>query len=225
LETKNGLLFPLDQQLKAPVRTLIDKAIFNGSKIKTDKADKSLLLEVDEQKIPFMSWSAGQKEFMPLLLAFYWLCPSSKTSTKDEIKVVIIEEPEMGLHPKEVVAVLIQILDLISRGYQVIVSTHSPIFLEFAWAFKALKESKSEDGLFKLFGLKKTQPTNRLFEGMMSKDVKTYFFDRENDKVNVRDISSLDAGNEDKGVADWGGLSSFIGKAVDIISDLPENEE
>lgn len=225
LESNVGTLYPVDQKLKAPVRELINNSIFGGGKIFSERnIRKTLKMNVGKQNIPFMTWSAGQKEFMPLLLAFYWLCPSSKISRKDDIKVVFVEEPEMGLHPKAIVAVLVQILDLISRGYQVVVSTHSTVFLEFAWAFRALKKSHSEDGLYKLFGLKKTQPNKRLFEGLLEKEVKTFYFDRKDERVDVRDISSLDAGNEDLGIADWGGLSSFISNAADIISELPEDE-
>jgi predicted ATPase len=167
-----------------------------------------------------MTWSAGQKEFMPLLLSFYWLCPASKISKRDAIDYVVIEEPEMGLHPQAIVSVILQIIDLISRGYKVVVSTHSPVLLEFAWAFNYLKKSKAnDDSLFDLFGIKKTAPTKRLFENILSdKTISTYYFDRENDKVTVKDISSLDAGSEDSAMSEWGGLSHFSGKATDVIT-------
>jgi predicted ATPase len=175
-----------------------------------------------------MTWSAGQKEFMPLLLSFYWLSPSAKVSRKDEIKYVVIEEPEMGLHPQAIKSVLLQIIDLISRDYKVIVSTHSPVLLEFAWAFNSLKVNKaSSDEFYDLFSLKKTTATIRLFEDLLEqKEVNTYYFDRQDHEVVVKDISSLDAGSTDTSISEWGGLSSFSAKAAEIIANsVAQNEK
>ena len=219
LSKKNSQLFPVAQQLKAPIRNAINQAIFNGGRVITDrKKRKSLNMEIDEQRIPFMSWSAGQKEFMPLLLAFYWLCPPSKVSKKAGIELVILEEPEMGLHPKAIIAVLLQVLDLVARGYKVILSTHSTLFLEFAWAFQYFKEHKFEDGLYKLFDQKKGPTIGNIFHGLTKKKVKTYFFNREKQKVTVQDISTLDAEDTDNAVANWGGLSSFASRALDLVA-------
>ncbi|HOY13809.1 MAG TPA: AAA family ATPase, partial [Saprospiraceae bacterium] len=219
LSKKSSQLFPVDQQLKAPIRKAINEAIFNGGKVVTDrKKRKSLNMEISDQKIPFMSWSAGQKEFMPLLLAFYWLCPPSKVSKKGGIDLVILEEPEMGLHPKAIIAVLLQVLDLVARGYKVVLSTHSTIFLEFAWAFQYFKENKYEDGLYKLFDQKKGFTISKIFDGLTKKKITTYFFNRENQKVSVQDISTLDAEDLDSAVANWGGLSSFASKAQELVA-------
>ena len=46
-----------------------------------------------------MVWSAGQREFVPLLLGMYWLMPPAKISPAQRLEWVVIEEPEMGLHP------------------------------------------------------------------------------------------------------------------------------
>ncbi|MBI4648142.1 MAG: ATP-binding protein [Bacteroidia bacterium] len=177
-------------------------------------------MEVEGMSVPFITWSAGQKEFMPLLLGFYWLCPPSKVSRKDDFKYVVIEEPEMGLHPEAIKSVILQLIDLLSRDYKVIISTHSPVLLEFAWAFYFFKKSKvSDDALFELFEISKTAGTKRLFEGIISnKQINTYYFDRQNEKVITKNISALDAGSEDYAISGWGGLSAFAGKATDIVS-------
>lgn len=226
---KDNDIFPKNQQLKAPLRDSFNESIFHDGKIVLDKTSKKRFkLNVGNSSIPFMTWSAGQKEFMPLLISFYWLCPASKSSRKDEIKYVVIEEPEMGLHPQAIESVILQIIDLISRDYKVIVSTHSPVLLEFAWAFQLLKESDANDkSLYDLFNLKKSAPLIRLFEGLLkSKNIKTYSFDRNSNKeVHVKNISSLDAGSDDKSIAEWGGLSSFIAKATDLISKISLNEK
>jgi predicted ATP-dependent endonuclease of OLD family len=231
VDNKNDVIFPKSQRLKESLRDSFNKSIFHDGKIILDQSGSKkrfkLSINNSSASIPFMTWSAGQKEFMPLLLSFYYLCPASKTSKKDAINYVIIEEPEMGLHPQAIESVILQVIDLLSRGYKVIISTHSPVLLEFAWAFNLLKETKAkENPLFDLFDVGKTPTYTLLFKNLLkTKQLKTYYFDRVNNTVSVKDISSLDAGSEDIAVSEWGGLSSFASKASDIVSKSVANEE
>ena len=39
------------------------------------------------------------------------LSPGSRINKRKEIKTIVIEEPEMGLHPRAIVAVMLSILD------------------------------------------------------------------------------------------------------------------
>ena len=215
--------------LKQELRTSFDKSIFHGGKVVTDRIGKKRFkLEIGKSSIPFMAWSAGQKEFMPLLLSFQYLCPNGIRNNKvHHIKYVIIEEPEMGLHPQAIQSVLLQVLDLMSRGYQVIISTHSPIVLEFAWAMEYLKKNSADyKSLALLFNLKSISTGIRIvLSKALDSKIKTYFFDRNNTKVIVRDISSLDAGSNDEGISEWGGLASFNSRAIDIVSNSYPNEE
>jgi predicted ATP-dependent endonuclease of OLD family len=219
---KQEAVFPQGNRLKAPLRKSFNDSIFHDGKVIIDNksGQKKFKMEIDGMNIPFMTWSAGQKEFMPLLLSFYWLCPPSKISKRDSIKYVIIEEPEMGLHPQAIKSVLLQVIDLLSRDYKVIISTHSTVLLEFAWVFNFLRQSKAgENALFDLFEMSKTAPTKRLFENIIRDKVfNTYYFNRENNKVTVKDISTLDAGSEDSATSNWGGLSEFAGIATNIVS-------
>jgi energy-coupling factor transporter ATP-binding protein EcfA2 len=223
--SKQGAIFPRPQRLKDTLKTSFNDSIFHDGEVVIDdkSGQKKLKMNVGNMSLPFMTWSAGQKEFMPLLLSFYWLCPPSQTSQKEAIKYVVIEEPEMGLHPQAIKSVLLQVMDLIDRGYKVIISTHSPVLLEFAWALTLLKENKADfKALLALFDLKNTAPIKEMFKNILdNKSINTYYFDRGSDnKVTVKDISSLDAGSEDAAVSEWGGLSSFISKASDIISKI-----
>jgi predicted ATP-binding protein involved in virulence len=229
---ENGMdkdvLFPMPQRLKEPLRDSFNSSIFHNGKIRIDKTGKKRFkLDVGKSSIPFMAWSAGQKEFMPMLLSFYGLCPSSKASRKDSIRYVILEEPEMGLHPEAIQSVILQIIDLMSRDYKVIVSTHSPVLLEFAWAFNIMKEAKlDKTALSKLFNLKQTTPIQRLFKDILeTKTVNTFYFDRQNDQITIKDISSLDAGSDDLAIAEWGGLSSFSAKATEIVLNIAAHED
>lgn len=226
---KSESIFPVSNRLKKPLRDSFNDSIFHDGKIVMDErsGQKKLRMEVDGMSVPFITWSAGQKEFMPLLLGFYWLCPPSAVSRRDDYKFAVIEEPEMGLHPQAIKSVILQIIDLLSRDYKVIVSTHSPVLLEFAWAFSLLKKSKvSDDALFELFEMKKTAPTKRLLNDIISnKTINTFYFSRQNNEVISKDITSLDAGSEDEAISEWGGLSQFAGKATVIVSKYFVNEE
>jgi len=69
-------MFPLDRRLKKPLRDSVDQAIFHGARMELDESQlqRRIVLTINGAKLPYMTWSAGQREFMPLLLGLYWLC-------------------------------------------------------------------------------------------------------------------------------------------------------
>jgi energy-coupling factor transporter ATP-binding protein EcfA2 len=228
--SKQEAIFPRSQSLKDSLKVSFNDSIFHDGEVVIDEksGQKKLKMNIKGMSLPFMTWSAGQKEFMPLLLSFYWLCPPSKISQRDKIKYVVIEEPEMGLHPQAIKSILLQVMDLMSRGYKVIITTHSPVMTEFAWAVKLLQENKADyKSLLELFDMNNTPPIKKIFTTILNeKSIKTYYFGREKDnEVVVKDISSLDSGSEDVAISEWGGLSSFISRASDIISTIIANNE
>jgi predicted ATPase len=228
---QNNEFFPMTKRIKAPLSRILDEAIFHGAKVKSDRTSQKrrFVLEVGKTQLPFMTWSAGQKEFMPLLLSLYYLMPSAKIKLKDEIKAVIIEEPEMGLHPKAIQALMVVFLELIARGYKLIISTHSPVLLELLWALKYIRESGTYKDILELFSIDNNNSNNSFrstFETVIAKKTfATYYFDQGEDGVSIKDISSLDAGSEDNSIANWGGLTDFASKAGDIVSRLAANEK
>jgi predicted ATP-binding protein involved in virulence len=233
-ETLNGdhvrsNVFPKTNRIKEPLRKILDESIFHGARVESDNTSlkRRFLLEVGKSKLPFMTWSAGQKEFMPLLLSLYYLMPSSKVRLKNDIRTVIIEEPEMGLHPKAIQALMVVFLELMSRGYKLIISTHSPVLLELLWALKYIKNLKGNSSdLFELFSLEKSTSMLATFRTVIKeKTFATYFFEQNKEGVSVKDISSLDAGSEDESVANWGGLTDFASKAGEIVAKLVANED
>ena len=217
-------IFPASNRLKSALKQSFDDNIFHGGKIvmEENSGQKKMKMKIDNMNIPFMTWSAGQKEFMPLLIAFYCLSgPASQVFKKDNYKYVVIEEPEMGLHPQAIKAVLMEILDLIHNGLKVIVSTHSTTLLDFAWAFNIIKKSSAknkDNALYEMFELPHNDATSQIFEGLLDKHLSTYYFSRSaNGKVTSANISSLDAGSEDSSISEWGGLSQFSSKVADIV--------
>jgi hypothetical protein len=227
-------IFPMGSRLKNDVRKSIDDSIFHSGKVVLDhnNTQRKMKLEVDGVRIPFMAWSAGQKEFMPLLLAIYCLSgPPTQVVNKADYKWAIIEEPEMGLHPSAILSVLLELLELIKSGYRVIVSTHSSTFLEFVWAFNtlhSLPSVKFKKAMCELFGVKNGSNTSALFADLQEKDIKTFYSGKKTNigKSVFLDISTLDSLSEDSLVSEWGGLISFSGKASEIVCKyVNETEE
>lgn len=218
----NTTLFPVKTRLKSAQKRSFDSSIFHGGRVEleNENGQRKMRMKVDGMDMPFMTWSAGQKEFMPLLMGFYCVSgPPMQLLNKDQYDYIVIEEPEMGLHPKAVMSVLLEILELVQMGKKVIVSTHSTVPLEFVWAFNILKRSANknkEAGLAKLFDV--SGKGAGIFAGIFDKSIRTYAFERKGEKVESIDISSLDALDEQPVVSEWGGLSSFATRASELVT-------
>lgn len=215
--TSNQVLFPLREEKSECINASFNENIFHDGKVIIDdrSGQKKMRMEIGGLSLPFMTWSAGQKEFMPLLMAFYRLKDKQNAST---YKYVVIEEPEMGLHPNAIQTVLLQVIALMSAGYKVIISTHSPVLLDFAWAntlLKSIPKNKYTEALKLLLG----ENQESLYSKLNSKVIKTYYFSRQNDNlVRTRDISELDVSSDDAAISEWGGISQFSSLASEIVS-------
>ena len=222
LGSGEGAIFPQVGRMNKTLRDLIGKSIFGEAEVKLDRSGlrKRIVLDVAGTQLPFMTWSTGQREFTPLLLGLYWLMPSGKAEKKDNINWVVIEEPEMGLHPKAISAVLTVFLELMRRGYKVIISTHSSQVLELVWAIQYLVKASAEPGqLLKVLDMKSNYFSKPLAEAVLGKIFKTYYFSRLDKNVHVKDISALDAEHPDEAVSDFGGLTAFSTKVSDVVSE------
>jgi energy-coupling factor transporter ATP-binding protein EcfA2 len=217
-------IFPKAGKMSESIRERINDGIFHGATVELDKDSlrRRFLLRVGESRLPFMTWSAGQKEFMPLLLSLYHLIPSGIATKKENIDWVVIEEPEMGLHPQAIQTVMLLALQLIQRGYKVVISTHSPVLLELVWVINNVKNlGGNADDLFKLFNIKNGPAIREIFQDVINlKAFTTWYFERKKDGVHIQDISTLDAGSDDPDISNWGGLSEFASRAVEVVSKL-----
>jgi hypothetical protein len=213
--------FPVHPSLKPEFQELIARDILPRFELRidTDRAQRRLVLSSDKEEtpLPFMVWSAGQREFVPLLLGLYWLMTSSGASKRKGVEWVVIEEPEMGLHPRAVEIVILMIFELIKRGYRVCLSTHSPQVLDAVWVLRYLKMAKADPKeLLRVFEVPTTERMIGLARTVMKKQLKVHYFDRESGKT--RDISDLDANSEDAIEAGWGGLTDFSGRAIEAVA-------
>ena len=229
LGSGKGPIFPQAGRMNKTLRDAIARSIYGDAEIRLDRSGlrKRIVLDVAGTQLPFMTWSTGQREFAPLLLGLYWLMPSGRVRKKDNINWVIIEEPEMGLHPQAISALLLIFLELLRRGYKVIVSTHSSQILELIWAIRFIAKSNSAPTrLRQLLDLDANVYSKDLTETILNeKTFKTYYFSRQESIVNVKDISTLDAEDPDEAVSDWGGLTLFSTKSADIVTRAVSESE
>lgn len=223
----DGVVFPAHEEMDSS----FDQSIFHGGRIIADESSgqKKMRMEIDGMSVPFMTWSAGQKEFMPLLMAFYCLYGHySAVAPKDKYEYVVLEEPEMGLHPQAIKTIILQVLELMQMGYKVVISTHSPVFLEFAWAFNLLNshvKKEKNKALLEIFDLGSATSIGDRLDGIFSKSVRTYYFVRKSGKVQSLDITSLDAGDDNPDISEWGGISQFAGKVSEIVAQYMSTDE
>lgn len=224
MQTEIGLdedVFPRQQRLNQALRTPLEKHIFGGFGLRRDTSGHQgrLVLNRDAGRaLPYLVWSAGQREFVPLLLGLYWLLPPAQAPTRGELEWVVIEELEMGLHPNGIGAVLNLVMELRSRGYRVCLSTHSPHVLDVVWALQFFQDHEGTPGdVLKLLELPSNSRTKRLAGCALESEFKTYYFERNGA---VRDISGLDPGSEIAAEGGWGGLTEFSGKVGDVVAEV-----
>ncbi|SAY39278.1 AAA family ATPase [Candidatus Synechococcus spongiarum] len=221
-----GNVFPRQNRLSAELRKPLEEHIFNKFALRTDTSahQRRLVLKSSSGRpLPYLVWSAGQREFVPLLLGLYWLLPSAKISCR--AASVVIEEPEMGLHPNGISAVLNFVMELRSRGYRVYLSTHSPHVLDIVWALRFFQKNNGQQkDVLKLLGLSSTPKTRQIAAAVLEKksEFRTYYFARDS---KVHDISPLDPGSETLAEGGWGGLTEFSGRVGDVVAEVGNRNE
>jgi len=223
---KADRLFPQANRLNGHLRKLVDEAFFRGFGLELSRDtsfQKKLVLRREQIQLPFMAWSAGQREFSPLLLGLYWLMPAGKVSQRDHLQWVVIEEPEMGLHPKAISAFMALVLELLRRGYRVCLSTHSPQVLDVVWALQTLKAHGGTDrDVLRLLNLPSNPVMKAMAGAVLGKSISVMYF---KPGAGPADISSLDPGSSEAGVAGWGGLTEFTANVGDVVAEVVARRE
>jgi hypothetical protein len=168
-----------------------------------------------------MTWTAGQREFTPLLLGLYHLLPPRKFKKRPEVDWVVIEEPEMGLHPDAVSVCMLLVLDLLWRGYRVVISTHSPLVLDIVWAVQRLAATGARWQLLAdAFRVPLTPAIATVMKHALQSDYRVYYLHQEPEagkRVVAKDISSLDPSAPDEHEAFWGGLTDFSSSFGEVV--------
>jgi len=215
------IIFPLPDIFDQTLIELINASIFNNAKVILEKGlQKRIMLELENnQRLPFLIWSSGQREFVPLLLSLYRLLPSLKKKT-DQIEWIVIEEPEMGLHPKAISAVLLLLIQLVAQGYKLIISTHSTQVLDMIWAITELKSNQAIPSL--LLEIFTPNLINTLEETAQElvkhKQLQTYYFSLEKQGTRIKDISKLELDSNKQEISSWGGLTEFSSRVAQVVA-------
>lgn len=224
--SQEPILFPHPQRLKLILKNKIDAHIFTGMQLESVIRDfqKRMVLKVPDSKnstgLPYLTWSAGQREFTPLLMGLYWLIPPARLQKRSDIDWVVIEEPEMGLHPDGIATAILLVMELLARGYKVFISTHSTYLLDVIWAMRTICRHKNGKRFFmEIFDLQEGPQTTFIAERVLKKKYKVYYFNRSKE---VSDISDLDPGSTNEQEAGWGGLTDFSGRAADVVGKALE---
>lgn len=210
----SDLLFPKEQRFNDALRSVVSEHVLGGFElhVDTETLQKRFVLKdprlADKAPaLPFLTWSAGQREFVPLLLGLYRLMPAGASTRRGSLEWAIIEEPEMGLHPRAIAATMAFILELMRRGYRVLLSTHSTQVLDVVWGLRRLQDyGASPTDAAHMIHLGTGRTARRIGESALSAKLKVYFFEREKE---VLDISGLDPASERDEESGWGGIAGF----------------
>ncbi|MDW8395092.1 MAG: ATP-binding protein [Anaerolineae bacterium] len=217
------VVFPKSNRLKAAYRDLLSQHLFCGFSLQVDRygSQNRLVLTRDgSPAIPYLVWSAGQREFVPLLMGLYWLLPPAKITRRGQLEWAILEEPEMGLHDMALGAVLLLILELLHRGYRVCISTHTANVLVLIWGIRIARErGASIEPLVRALGMGK--PDKSLCASVLHKDYRAYLFSQEGSSVDISDLSL--EGERDDQV--WGGLEMLASRTNRFVMDLVSSPE
>ena len=216
-------LFPVPKLLKEVYRKLIDDAVFHGGTVNLEQqgaSSKRLRLNHGDSKLPFMTWTAGQREFTPLLLGLYNLLPRTNQRKRTEVDWVIIEEPEMGLHPRAINVFMLLVLDLLWRGYKVVLSTHSPDVVTAVWMLERMKANSAKASrVCEAFDAPTSASLQAVAEEALLKTYRVHVlaFEEDGKKVIAKDISKLDPSSASEDEANWGGLTKFSSNYGDVL--------
>lgn len=134
----------------------------------------------------------------------------------------------MGLHPQAVAVVMVVVLDLLWRGYKVVISTHSPLVLDIVWAVRRLHDHSARWQLLaQAFGAQETQSIGKVMEHALAADYRVYFMEINpaTRRVNTRDISDLDPDAADENEASWGGLTGFSSQFGDAVRSAVNKDQ
>lgn len=221
-------LFPVSRILKEEYRDRIDEAIFHGGRVELEKEGLRyrLRLAYGDAHLPFMTWTAGQREFTPLLLGLYHALPPRKAKKLSDVDWIVIEEPEMGLHPQAIAVFMLLVLDLLWRGYRVVISTHSPLILDAVWAIRQLKAHSARWQLLSsAFGVGNSRAVKTVMQHALTREYRVFFMHHSGGVVNSQDISGLDPASPDSAEAEWGGLSGFSSRFADAVRQAVNESE
>ncbi|MCC6750661.1 MAG: ATP-binding protein [Deltaproteobacteria bacterium] len=215
-------VFPADRRFRTEIRALLDDSLFHGGKVVVESkglGGRELRLVHEKTRLGIMEWTTGQREVLPLIVGLYDALPAGAADRRKPIEWVIVEEPELGLHPDGVLAVLLVLMETLRRGYRLVLSTHSPLVLDLLWAMQRLRDDpKGPEKLTRIFRVPSTSFTRQLGKAVLGKTQSIIYLDFEDGRVVSRDISGLDPISANAAEAGWGGLLGHSTRIADVLA-------
>lgn len=103
-----------------------------GGNFTVDKKNKQLYFNRNGNQIPTVSVASGIKSFGVLQRLIQTDCVSTS-------KMLVLDEPEIHLHPEWQIAFCRLIIELVAMGVPIVVSSHSPYFIQGLRYFAAAR--------------------------------------------------------------------------------------
>ena len=128
----------------------------------------------------------------------------------------------MGLHPQATSVVMLLVLELLWRGYKVVLSTHAPLVLDVMFALTQLAKSRvphKEAVLSRAFGVPNDRSTWPVMHEALGSTYRTFALTFRGTSVESSDISGLDPSSPDPIEAAWGGLTGFSSRFNAVVSE------
>jgi len=219
------VLVPPPTRLRQEVRERLDNTLFHGGHViagSTELGRKELRLQHGEKtSFRLMEWTTGQREVVPLVLGMSWALPAGAIRQRAGLKWLVVEEPELGLHPDGTVAVMAMLLEAARRGYRLVVSTHAEAVLEILWVMSRLRgRPGGPTRLCRVLGIRETQGMKEYAAQLLKlKAAITYLDYAKDGKVTSTDITDLDPASETLAESEWGGLLKYASRAAEQLSE------
>lgn len=215
--------FPHDRRFKGELRARMADAAFRGGQVQLEARGTQQQLRLHHSgdvSLGYMTWTAGQRELVPLLLALQRFAYEQRIVVKtDRFDTIIVEEPEMGLHPAATVAMFTLLLELVHRGYKVIVSTHAPVVLDVMWGLEMIAQHGGDaTAACAMLGLESTPTTRDVLKSALAATRRVYAMQPDADgRATAVDISTLDPASDDATVSGWGGLTGLSSRVAEQV--------
>lgn len=199
---KNPLLFiPSDKSIIF-IKGIDDK-VLNNKQLEFKNKISSFKDISDEE---YTNLSLEDKELKLLEWSFSFL-----NNQTEKGRFIIMDEPEIGLCRKNIKKVLIEIINLINIGHQVIIRTRSDIFIDFLLVRCSVRPRNLKEAFGKLLNIVDL----KFFDNFINKSV---LIINEGEGY-IKDITRLGLLSDDPDLVTVGGMYDFSQKANDVIDN------
>jgi hypothetical protein len=219
----NSVVFPAPRQFRPELSDSLDQALLHGGRVVLESRGlngEQLRIRHDKTNLSMMEWTTGQREAVPLIVALSPELPIGRKKRREDLDWIIVEEPELGLHPDGIISIIAILLETARRGYKLVLSTHSSVVLEVLWVMSRLRgRTDASRRLLRMLGLPEDSQTSlRFARELLELSTSITYFRHKRGGVEAIDITGLDP-RGDGAEADWGGLIRYSSRSAEVLSE------